>query len=40
MKSFRSGERANDPQKMMRGIAAKMSDQEILAVAEYVSGLR
>lgn len=39
LKSFRSGERANDPQKMMRGIAAKMSDQEIQAVAEYVSGL-
>ena len=37
---FRSGERANDAAKMMRSIAAKMSDQDIKAVAEYVSGLQ
>ncbi|MBI2312842.1 MAG: cytochrome c4 [Betaproteobacteria bacterium] len=40
LKGFRSGERANDPQKMMRMIAAKMSDREIQALAEYVAGLR
>lgn len=36
---FRSGERANDAAKMMRTIAAKMTDQEMKAVAEYISGL-
>ena len=40
LQSFRSGERANDPNKMMRTIAAKMSDKEIKAVAEYIAGLR
>lgn len=40
LKGFRSGERANDPQKMMRAIAAKMTDREIQAVAEYLAGLR
>ena len=38
--SFRIGERANDPNKMMRTIAAKLSDVEIKAVAEYIAGLR
>ena len=38
--SFRSGERANDPNKMMRAVAAKLSDAEIKAVAEYIAGLR
>ncbi|HEY3433914.1 MAG TPA: c-type cytochrome [Rhodocyclaceae bacterium] len=32
--------RANDPNKMMRGVAAKLSDYEIKAVADYVAGLR
>jgi cytochrome c553 len=40
LKAFRSGERANDPNKMMRMIAAKLTDQEIGAVAEYISALR
>lgn len=40
LKAFRSGERANDTGKMMRMIAAKMTDQEISSVAEYISGLR
>jgi cytochrome c553 len=37
--AFRSGDRANDPNSMMRTIAARMSDQEIKAVADYVAGL-
>ena len=37
--AFRSGERANDPAKMMRTIAAKMSDADIAAVADYIAGL-
>lgn len=39
LKSFRSGERDNDPNSMMRIISAKMSDAEIEAVAEYMYGL-
>lgn len=39
LKDFRSGTRTNDPAKMMRDIAAKMSDSEIEAVAEYITGL-
>jgi cytochrome c553 len=40
LKAFRSGQRANDPAQMMRGVAAKLSDQEIAAVSEYIAGLR
>ena len=40
LKAFRSRERANDPNGMMRAIAARLSDREIKAVAEYISGLR
>ena len=40
LKRFRSGERANDAGQMMRNIAEKMSDKDIEAVAEYISGLQ
>ena len=40
LKQFRSGERANDPNRMMRLIAEKLSDREMAAVAQYVQGLR
>ena len=40
LKAFRSGERANDPNKMMRAVADKMSDAEIKAVSDYIAGLR
>lgn len=40
LKTFRSGDRANDPQKMMRAIAGRMTDQEITAVSDYIAGLR
>ena len=40
LKLFRAGGRANDPNGMMRGVAARMTDQEIKAVAEYAAGLR
>lgn len=39
LKTFRSGERANDPGKMMQMVAMKMSDQDVKAVAEYIAGL-
>ena len=40
LKAFRAGERANDPNRMMRAIAERLTDREITAVAEYISGLR
>lgn len=39
LEQFRAGERSNDPQAMMRSLAAEMSDEEIRAVAEYIAGL-
>lgn len=38
--NFRSGDRTNDGGKMMQVIARKLTDQEMRAVAEYISGLR
>ncbi len=40
LNNFRKMERANDPGKMMRNIAAGMTDAEIEAVAEYMAGLQ
>ena len=38
LRGFKSGTRTNDPAMMMVAIAKKMSDKEIEAVAEYLSG--
>lgn len=40
LQQFREGTRANDPEGMMRMIAAKMNDKQMAAVAEYAAGLR
>jgi cytochrome c553 len=40
LKAFRAEERSNDPAKMMRMIAIKMTDKEIKAVADFAAGLR
>jgi len=40
LKAFKAGARGNDPNAMMRTVAARMSDVEIRAVAEYAAGLR
>jgi cytochrome c553 len=40
LKAFRTGERANDPNRMMRAVAEKLSDREIAALAEYIAGVR
>ena len=40
LKAFRAGDRANDPKRMMRTIALKLSDAEIKAVADYAAGLK
>lgn len=39
LKAFQSGERSNDSNRMMRDVVRWMSDEEMLAVAEYVAGL-
>lgn len=39
LQDFANGERSNDPNAIMQGIAAKMSDAEMEAVANYVYGL-
>lgn len=38
--AFRAGERANDPNEMMRGVAANLSDDDIAALSAYLQGLR
>jgi cytochrome c553 len=38
LRQFRSGTRKNNVQ--MTGVAAKMNDREILAVSEFIAGLR
>lgn len=40
LKAFRAGVRSNDPNGMMRGVAVRLNDREIKAVAEYAAGLR
>jgi cytochrome c553 len=40
LKAFRDGTRANDPNGMMRGVTARMTEREMRAVAEYAAGLR
>ena len=39
LKAFRSGERSNDPNGMMRTVVERLTDKELEAVANYVSGL-
>lgn len=39
LKTFHAGQRANDTNRMMRSIAAKMSDAEMRAVSDYIAGL-
>lgn len=40
LQNFKTGARTNDAGQMMRGIASKMTDEEIQAVASYMQGLR
>jgi cytochrome c553 len=40
LKAFKEGGRANDPNGMMRAVSARLTEQEIRAVAEYAAGLR
>jgi cytochrome c553 len=40
LKTFHEGQRANDTNRMMRSIAAKMNDADMRAVSDYIAGLR
>jgi cytochrome c553 len=40
LKSFQLGQRANDTNGMMRGVAARMTEREMKAVSDYAAGLR
>jgi cytochrome c553 len=40
LKLFKEGTRANDANGTMRGVAARMTEREMKAVAEYAAGLR
>ncbi len=40
LKGFKDGARANDANGIMRGVAARMTEREIQAVAQYAAGLR
>jgi len=40
LQSFRTGERANDTNSVMRTISQRMTDKAMSAVAEYISGLK
>ena len=39
LKAFRSGERDNDPNAMMRSVVERLTDRELEALASYLSGL-
>ena len=39
LRSFRSGQRSNDSSAMMRTVVERLTDQELEALASYVSGL-
>lgn len=40
LRNFRTGQRANDPESMMRNVADRLSESDIKAVSEYAAGLR
>jgi cytochrome c553 len=40
LKDFKAGARVTDPGQMMRGVAARMTDAEIAAVAVYLQGMK
>ena len=39
LRNFRNGDRANDPNRMMRDVASRLTDEEIHLLADYVAGL-
>lgn len=39
LQAFRAGSRTNDANKIMRDVVAKMSDEQIEAISQYIAGL-
>ena len=39
LKAYKSGKRATDPGKIMRDIASRMDEKDIVAVSEYIASL-
>ncbi|MCZ2441229.1 MAG: cytochrome c4 [Burkholderiales bacterium] len=39
IQAFKAGTRTNDKARVMRAVAARLTDEEIAAVAEYIAGL-
>ena len=39
LRNFQNGNRSNDPNKMMRNIVHRMTDDELKAVSQYIQGL-
>jgi cytochrome c553 len=40
LKDYKAGARTSDPNQMMRGVAAKLTDGEIAAVAAYLQSMK
>ena len=40
LRNFRSGDRANDPNMMMRDATNRLTDEEMHLLADYIAGLR
>jgi cytochrome c553 len=40
LRGYKSGDRATDPNSMMRTIASRLTDEDIDAVASYLQGMR
>ena len=40
LKAFKNGSRTNDDKELMRSIVAKMSDEDMVAVANYIASLK
>ena len=40
LKAFKSGDRSNDDNRLMRSIVEKLSDEDMVAVANYIASLK
>lgn len=39
LKNYRTGDRSNDPNRMMRDVAYKLTEEEIATLSDYIAGL-
>ena len=40
LQAFKSGDRSNDDKRLMRSIVEKLSDEDMVAVANYIASLK